>query len=80
MYLAMNPIQLTFCFKVDKFFEINPMNTHEAAQIPMLRNKTSALKYSNIIPVNPIEIAVVPMTDIWIIEKSLPRRLSVTFV
>ena len=60
----MNPIQLSFCPKHLKFSDISPIHEHEAAQIPMIRNKISIPRYSNIKPVNPIEIAVVPITAI----------------
>ena len=60
----MNPIQLTFCPKHLKSAEISPIHAHEAAEIPMIRNKISVLIYSNIKPVNPNEIAVVPITAI----------------
>ena len=76
----MYPIQLTFCPKLIKFSDINPINAHKAAQTPIIKKRISASKYSNITPVNPIEIAVVPITDIYIIEKSLPCRFSGTVV
>ena len=40
------------------------MNTVEAAPIPIIRNNISDPIDSNIMPVNPIEIAVVPITAI----------------
>ena len=60
----MYPIQLTFFPKLIKFWEIRPIHAHDAAQSPIIRNKESDPKYSKIMPVNPIEIADVPITDI----------------
>ena len=76
IFLTSKQSQLRILFKHKRFFDLNPMMTHEAALIPMNTNNKSALIYSNNKPVKPMEIAVVPITDICIMEKTLPLKRS----